>query len=63
VSIGLYAVIRAEEINDDGDMVPIGIAGGSNFKRVTPDSSGFPESAAQANHELVKGCKRIRNEF
>jgi hypothetical protein len=62
VSIGLYAVIRAEEINDD-DVAPIVIAGGSNFERVTPDSSGFPESAAQANHELVKGCKRIRNEF
>ncbi len=30
---------------------------------VTPDQAGFSESVAQANHELVKGYKRIRNEF
>lgn len=33
------------------------------IERVTPDVSGFSESVAQANHELVKGYKRIRNEF
>ena len=30
---------------------------------VTLDQAGFSESVAQANHELVKGYKRIRNEF
>lgn len=30
---------------------------------VTPDVTGFPKSVAQANHELVKGYKRIRNKF
>jgi len=30
---------------------------------VTPDQAGFSESVAQANNELVKGYKRIRNEF
>jgi len=33
------------------------------IERVTPDVSSFSESVAQANHELVKGYKRIRNEF
>jgi len=35
----------------------------ADIERVTPDVSGFSESVAQANHELVKGYKRIRNEF
>jgi carbonic anhydrase/acetyltransferase-like protein (isoleucine patch superfamily) len=30
---------------------------------VTPDQTGFSESVAQANLELVRGYKRIRNEF
>ena len=30
---------------------------------VTPDQAGFSESVTQANLELVKGYKRIRNEF
>ncbi|KAB2314690.1 carbonate dehydratase [Betaproteobacteria bacterium SCN2] len=35
----------------------------ARIERVTPDVSGFSESVAQANVELVKGYKRIRNEF
>lgn len=35
----------------------------AGIERVTPDVSGFSESVAQANSELVKGYKRIRNEF
>jgi carbonic anhydrase/acetyltransferase-like protein (isoleucine patch superfamily) len=35
----------------------------ATIERVTPDVSGFSESVAQANNELVKGYKRIRNEF
>lgn len=35
----------------------------SKIERVTPDVSGFSESVTQANIELVKGYKRIRNEF
>lgn len=35
----------------------------AGIERVTPDVSGFSESVAQANNELVKGYKRIRNEF
>jgi carbonic anhydrase/acetyltransferase-like protein (isoleucine patch superfamily) len=30
---------------------------------VTPDQAGFSESVAQANLQLVRGYKRIRNEF
>ena len=30
---------------------------------VTPDQAGFSESVTQANLELVRGYKRIRNEF
>jgi len=30
---------------------------------VTPDQAGFSESVTQANLELVKGYRRIRNEF
>ena len=33
------------------------------IERVSPDVSGFSESVTQANNELVKGYKRIRNEF
>lgn len=33
------------------------------IERVTPDVSDFSESVAHANIELVKGYKRIRNEF
>ncbi|MBU2641009.1 MAG: carbonate dehydratase [Thiobacillus sp.] len=35
----------------------------AGIERVTPDASGFSESVAHANNELVKGYKRIRNEF
>ena len=152
VFIGPYAVIRADEVNDDGDMEPIVIGANSNIQDgvvihckagggvaigrgtsiahrsivhgpckvgdnvfigfnsvlfncevgegsvvrhnsvvegchvpagfyipstsnihsdaelatitpVTPDQAGFSESVTQANLELVKGYKRIRNEF
>ena len=33
------------------------------IERVTPDAASFSESVTQANYELVKGYKRIRNEF
>ncbi len=33
------------------------------IERVTPDVANFSESVTQANKELVKGYKRIRNEF
>jgi len=35
----------------------------SKIERITPDVSNFSESVTQANKELVKGYKRIRNEF
>ncbi len=35
----------------------------SSIEPVTTNQAGFSESVAQANHELVKGYKRIRNEF
>jgi len=35
----------------------------ANIVPVTPDQAGFSESVAQANLELVRGYKRIRNEF
>jgi carbonic anhydrase/acetyltransferase-like protein (isoleucine patch superfamily) len=35
----------------------------ASIQPVTPDQAGFSESVAHANHELVKGYKRIRNEF
>lgn len=152
VFIGPYAVIRADEVNDDGDMEPIVIGANSNIQDgvvihckagggvvigrgtsiahrsivhgpcevgdncfigfnsvlfncvvgegsvvrhnsvvegchvppgfyipstsnihsdaelatitpVTPDQAGFSESVTQANLELVRGYKRIRNEF
>lgn len=33
------------------------------IERVTPDVANFSESVTQANKELVRGYKRIRNEF
>jgi carbonic anhydrase/acetyltransferase-like protein (isoleucine patch superfamily) len=33
------------------------------IERITPDVANFSESVTQANKELVKGYKRIRNEF
>jgi len=35
----------------------------AKIERVTPDVSGFSESVAQANNELMMGYKLIRNEF
>jgi carbonic anhydrase/acetyltransferase-like protein (isoleucine patch superfamily) len=35
----------------------------AGIERVSPDAAEFSESVAQANNELVKGYKRIRNEF
>jgi len=35
----------------------------AGIERVSPDAADFSESVAQANNELVKGYKRIRNEF
>ena len=35
----------------------------AKIERVTPDVSGFSESFAQANNELMMGYKLIRNEF
>ena len=35
----------------------------AQIERVTADEASFSESVAQANMELVKGYKRIRNEF
>ncbi|HEX8980747.1 MAG TPA: carbonate dehydratase [Parasulfuritortus sp.] len=35
----------------------------ANIEPVTPDATDFSESVANANNELVKGYKRIRNEF
>lgn len=35
----------------------------ATIEPVHPDEAGFSESVASANNELVKGYKRIRNEF
>lgn len=35
----------------------------AEIEPVSSDAASFSESVAQANHELVKGYKRIRNEF
>lgn len=35
----------------------------ATIERVSPQAADFSESVAQANNELVKGYKRIRNEF
>lgn len=42
-------------IHSDADLETI--------ERVSPQAADFSESVAQANNELVKGYKRIRNEF
>lgn len=35
----------------------------SNIKQVSPQASDFSESVLKANHELVKGYKKLQNEF
>lgn len=35
----------------------------ASIERVTPDVASFSESVVEANRELVKGYRRIRNEF
>jgi carbonic anhydrase/acetyltransferase-like protein (isoleucine patch superfamily) len=54
VPAGFY-IPSATDIHSDADLARI--------ERVTPDMAGFSESVTQANMELVKGYKRIRNEF
>ena len=51
---GFY-IPSTTNIHSDADLATIA--------PVTPDQAGFSESVAQANQELVKGYKRIRNEF
>lgn len=51
---GFYIPSTAN-IHSDADLATI--------QRVSPQAADFSESVAQANHELVKGYKRIRNEF
>ncbi|HEX7972427.1 MAG TPA: carbonate dehydratase [Thiobacillus sp.] len=51
---GFYIPSTAN-IHSDADLASI--------ERVSPQAADFSESVAQANHELVKGYKRIRNEF
>jgi len=51
---GFYIPSTAN-IHSDDDLAGI--------ERVSPDVADFSESVAQANNELVKGYKRIRNEF
>ena len=51
---GFY-IPSTTNVHSDGELARI--------ERVTPDQAGFSESVAQANNELVKGYKRIRNEF
>ncbi|MFH1817617.1 MAG: carbonate dehydratase [Pseudomonadota bacterium] len=51
---GFYIPSTAN-IHSDADLATI--------ERVSPQAADFSESVAQANHELVKGYKRIRNEF
>ena len=51
---GFYIPSTAN-IHSDADLAQI--------EPVSPDAASFSESVAQANHELVKGYKRIRNEF
>jgi len=54
VPAGFY-IPSTTDVHSDEDLSRIG--------RVTPDQQGFSESVTQANLELVKGYKRIRNEF
>ncbi len=35
----------------------------STIQQVTPQTADFSESVARANHELVKGYKKLQNEF
>lgn len=35
----------------------------AKIEQVTPQTADFSESVARANHELVKGYKRLQNEF
>lgn len=51
---GFY-IPSATDIHSNDDL--------SRIERVTPDMTNFSESVAQANHELIKGYKRMRNEF
>jgi carbonic anhydrase/acetyltransferase-like protein (isoleucine patch superfamily) len=51
---GFYIPSTAN-IHSDADLATI--------ERVSPQAADFSESVAQANHELVEGYKRIRNEF
>jgi carbonic anhydrase/acetyltransferase-like protein (isoleucine patch superfamily) len=51
---GFYIPSTAN-IHSDADLASI--------ERVSPQAADFSESVAQANSELVKGYKRIRNEF
>ncbi len=72
-SVGDGSVIRHNSVVE-GCAVPPGfyIPSTSNIhsdaelakiERVTPDAADFSESVTQANLELVRGYKRIRNEF
>lgn len=54
VPAGFYIPSTAN-IHSDEDLARIG--------RATPEQVDFSESVAQANLELVRGYKRIRNEF
>jgi carbonic anhydrase/acetyltransferase-like protein (isoleucine patch superfamily) len=54
VPAGFY-IPSATNIHSDEELATI--------TPVTPDQAGFSESVTQANLELVKGYKRIRNEF
>jgi len=51
---GFYIPSTAN-IHSDADLASI--------EPVSPQAADFSESVAQANNELVKGYKRIRNEF
>lgn len=51
---GFYIPSTAN-LHSDEDLV--------NIEHVSPDATDFSESVANANNELVKGYKRIRNEF
>jgi carbonic anhydrase/acetyltransferase-like protein (isoleucine patch superfamily) len=50
-----FYVPSTANIHSDADL--------GTIERVTPDAASFSESVTQANNELVKGYKRIRNEF
>lgn len=54
VPAGFYIPSTAN-IHSDDDLAQI--------EPVNSDATNFSESVAHANHELVKGYKRIRNEF